>query len=333
MVYSGQDLGLGGGFGDPFNVYSNFSSAKAGTAPASSAPTLVTVSDDDANLNAEGAGSNQVLSSTIDMDGTVIGPAGSSVTVLATSTVTNTTTGETGFMYVIEITNVNGISGNNVAIGYASTIEVNPGDSIIIGKWITSQTTVIYDSLVGSAACFAAGTRIACPDGWRNIESIEAGDLVLTEAGSRPVLWRSMRQVNAIGVLSPIHIPSGILGATGDLFVSPDHRLLLQGQVAQLLFDCDALWVYAADLVNDTTIRRAPRAHIAYHHLLLDGHFRLLAEGCAAESLDPMAISDAHMRASIPPEFMTHEYYRRLARLKPAPSALIKGYGPTFNPS
>lgn len=310
MVYTGQDLGLPGGFGDPFHTFSTFSSAKVGTAPTGSAPTLVTVADDDANLDAEGAGSNQLLTSPVDMDGTTIGPAGSVVTVLGTCTITNTTTGEVGTLAVVQINNVDGISGNDIAIGFASTITVDPGETVIVSGWSGSPTTIPYDDLIGAGVCFAAGTRIACPDGWRAIETLMAGDLVCTDQGPRPILWRSARQVNAMGAQAPILIPQGVLDAKRPLRVSPDHRLLLKGMMAQLLFDADALWLRAADLLNDTSIRRAPCARMSYHHLLLDGHYQLNAEGCTAESLDPLATADLSVLASIPPALLADHYCR-----------------------
>jgi len=310
MVYTGQDLGMAAGFLDPFRTNSNFNAVRTGTAPATSAPTLVTISDDDGQLSAEGAGSNQFLTSPVDMDGTIIGPAGSVVTVLGTCTITNNTTGQTGTMAIIQIRDVNGQTGNHIAIGYASTITINAGESVTLGKWQGSPTTINYDDLIGAPICFASGTRIACPDGWRAIETLKPGDLVCTQAGLRPVLWRNARQVSATGMQAPIRVSAGVLNCERDLFVSPDHRLLLTGPMAQLLYDATAVWLRAADLVNDTTIRRQPCRFIAYHHLLLDGHFPLNAEGCAAESLDPLACEDRSLLTSIPAHLLARDYCR-----------------------
>ena len=199
MVYTGQDLGLSGGFGDPFGIYPTFGSTRITTAAAGAAPTLVTVTDDDAALNVESPTNNQLLSSAIDMDGTVIGPAGTSVTILGTSVVVNATTLETGVLAIVQINNVNGVAGNNIAIGYATTIDISPGDQLTIMPWKNSPRSVNYDDLIGAPVCFAAGSLVQCPEGWRAIETLHAGDRVCTRTGPPPfalppAAWGRMRR-------------------------------------------------------------------------------------------------------------------------------------------
>jgi hypothetical protein len=131
--------------------------------------------------------------------------------------------------------------------------------------------------------CFLAGTRIATPDGERAVETLAIGDLVTTADGTaRPVRWVGRQTIVAL-FASPLHafpirITAGAFGdglPVRDLFVSPDHALLVDG-----------LLVQAAALVNGTTIVRvpAPAPRFTYFHVELGTHDLVLAEGVPAES-------------------------------------------------
>jgi len=69
--------------------------------------------------------------------------------------------------------------------------------------------------------------------------------------------------------------------------VSPQHRMLVSGWQAELLFGCDAVLVPACQLLNDHSIRRAPVERITYHHLMFDAHQIVSTEGCRSESFFP----------------------------------------------
>jgi len=132
-------------------------------------------------------------------------------------------------------------------------------------------------------ACFLAGTLIATPTGERPVESLAIGDLVTTPDGTaRPVRWIG-RQVVVAVFAEPLHdfpvrIAAGALAdglPSRDLFVSPDHALLLDG-----------LLVQAGALVNGVTITRVrePAPHFTYFHIELEDHALVLAEGQPAET-------------------------------------------------
>ena len=131
--------------------------------------------------------------------------------------------------------------------------------------------------------CFLEGTLIATPDGARAVEALSIGDLVATADGStRPVRWIGRQTVVAVFAhplhAYPIRIAGGALGdglPVRDLFVSPDHAILVDG-----------LLVQAGALVNGTTITRAPAPapHFTYFHVELAGHDLILAEGVPAET-------------------------------------------------
>ncbi|WP_160000057.1 Hint domain-containing protein [Roseomonas sp. 18066] len=133
------------------------------------------------------------------------------------------------------------------------------------------------------ATCFLAGTRIATPEGERAIETLSIGDRVLTATGEAlPIRWIGRQTVVAAFAdrarAWPVRIGAGALGQglpRRDLFVSPDHALLVEG-----------LLVQAGALVGQPGIARVtqPAPRFTYHHLELPKHALVLAEGAAAES-------------------------------------------------
>ena len=91
-------------------------------------------------------------------------------------------------------------------------------------------------------------------------------------------------------------IEAGTLGNSRTLRVSPQHRMLLQGWQAELLFDEAEVLAAAKLLVNDQTIRReegGPNADgtnaglVTYIHMLFDAHEIVMAEGSLSESFHP----------------------------------------------
>ncbi|GGC58415.1 Hint domain-containing protein [Chelatococcus reniformis] len=134
-----------------------------------------------------------------------------------------------------------------------------------------------------TVTCFCRGTRIATPAGEQPVETLTAGDIVLTAQGkTHPVLWIG-RQTVATACADPlrthpIRISAGALAEgvpVRDLHVSPDHALLVEGVLVQ-----------AGALVNGATITRGatPEARFTYYHIELADHALVLAEGAPAET-------------------------------------------------
>ena len=84
-----------------------------------------------------------------------------------------------------------------------------------------------------------------------------------------------------------MHITAGALGNIRPLVVSQNHRMLITGPMAELLFGQAEVLVAAKHLVNDSTIRIRPCSSVSYHHFLCDKHQIVFAEGCPAETLYP----------------------------------------------
>ncbi len=136
--------------------------------------------------------------------------------------------------------------------------------------------------------CVGRGTLIATPFGRVPVEALQPGDLVTTlDSAAQPIRWIGNQTVTARGDSAPIRIRKGALGNDRDLWLSPNHRILLEGAWAELLFGQPQVLVAAKHLVNDASIRPDPRDSIDYFHFMFDAHQIVLAEGCPVESLFP----------------------------------------------
>lgn len=134
--------------------------------------------------------------------------------------------------------------------------------------------------------CFARGTLIETPDGPRYVETLRAGDLVNTlDDGPQPLAWAGGERVAGTGPNAPVHIRAGALGNIRDLTVSQNHRMLLRGPEAELLFGMSEVLVAAKHLVDGSAIRIVEQDVVQYFHLLFEKHQIIFAEGCPAESL------------------------------------------------
>ncbi len=177
----------------------------------------------------------------------------------------------------------------NSAHGIVDEIQFAPGDD-------PSQVYYHYDATtgdlvitanssggIGSTPCFLAGTLVRTPEGDAAVETLKAGDLVVTHDGrSVPVSWLgkqtiSMRFADPLRVL-PIRVKAGALAdnvPARDLLISPDHAVLIGGALVQ-----------AGALVNGTSIVREVRVPVTfvYYHVETDDHSLILAEGAPAET-------------------------------------------------
>ena len=136
--------------------------------------------------------------------------------------------------------------------------------------------------------CFTAGTRIATDRGLRLVEDLRAGDLVITrDHGLQPVRWAGRREVPAQGALAPIRFETGVLGNSRPLLVSPQHRMLIEGAEAAMLFGEPEVLVSAKHLVNGGSVARLPGGMVDYVHILFDDHEIIYAEGAPSESFFP----------------------------------------------
>lgn len=181
----------------------------------------------------------------------------------------------------------------------------------------------------GTPVCFTEGTLIDTPQGPRAVETLRVGDLVTTlDDGPQPLRWVGGWRMLASGDTLPVCIAAGVLDNDADLRVSGQHLLRVTGVDCELLFGEAEVLVAAKDLAGLPGIRfeTAPRG-VVYHHLLLDRHQLVLANGTAAESLHPgpMAVDNlpAPLLAQMRATFLPWEL-ERLAQ-QPAARRVLRG--------
>jgi hypothetical protein len=114
--------------------------------------------------------------------------------------------------------------------------------------------------------------------------------------GAEEIQWIGSRRMTgarlfAMPRLRPIRIRAGALGVKRpdeELLVSPEHRMLVSGDVARALFNTSEVLVAAKDLINNATVTvdLAVR-EVTYVHLLLPRHQILWANGIETESFHP----------------------------------------------
>ncbi|MFV0410232.1 MAG: Hint domain-containing protein [Paracoccus sp. (in: a-proteobacteria)] len=155
------------------------------------------------------------------------------------------------------------------------------------------QTDIPPDYL--NPSCFTAGTLIETASGLRPVETLVAGDLVLTrDHGLRPISWAGGRWLSArclnIGPnLRPVRIRAGALGAgqpARDLIVSPQHRILIRSKIADRIGGSAEMLVAAKHLCALPGIEAlSPANGVGYYHILFDRHEAVRSNGCWTESL------------------------------------------------
>jgi hypothetical protein len=136
--------------------------------------------------------------------------------------------------------------------------------------------------------CFTKGTMILTQSGEKPVEQLATGDMIATkDHGMQELRWVGSTTVPATGDLAPIMIQKGAMGNVRNLRVSPQHRMLVQGWKAEILFgECEVL-VTAKHLVNNDTIYVSEGDTVEYFHILFDNHQIIFANGIPSESFHP----------------------------------------------
>lgn len=138
--------------------------------------------------------------------------------------------------------------------------------------------------------CYVRGTGILTQTGERAIETLGVGDMLQTrDHGLQPIRWIGQSTVVGMGKLAPIRIARGALGPdipARDLYVSRQHRMLLQSKVALRMFGSAEILVPAAKLISVPGIEASPApGPISYFHVLTGAHEIIYAQGAPSETL------------------------------------------------
>jgi hypothetical protein len=184
-------------------------------------------------------------------------------------------------------------SGETFGNGFLTLTGTGPNETLAFDGHFTTKDFTLTSIVAGTEIttdipCFCAGTRILTTTGEKPVENIIPGDELITVLpggpASRKVIWTGQRQIKIAQHAAPalirairIRIRAGAI-APGvperDLRLSPHHAVYLDG----CLFEAQAL-------VNGDTIFQEQNTEIVtYHHIELDAHSIILANGLPTES-------------------------------------------------
>ncbi|RBW61030.1 Hint domain-containing protein [Ruegeria sp. A3M17] len=155
--------------------------------------------------------------------------------------------------------------------------------------------SVTVDLPAGTVPCFVKGTLIETEKGPRPVEELSVGDRVRVSSGELlPIQWIGKKTLSAEALqqdprLRPVCIKKGAIADAlpdRDLYVSPQHRIVLEGWRAELLFGEPRVFAAAIHLVNDNTIRQvSSNEAVTYFHIACNRHAILMSHGLPTESL------------------------------------------------
>lgn len=172
--------------------------------------------------------------------------------------------------------------------------------------------------------CFTQGALIKTRHGEVPIEDLTAGDEVWTlDSGYQKIRWIGSRQVEAKGNFAPISFAKGVIGNHQELLVSPQHRMLITGWMADLYVGHTEVLVAAKHLVNGETITIKEGGKVRYFHMLFDKHEIVEANGTLSESFYPGAVGQEGLTnaqaeevyALFPDLQLGHEFAGEMARM------------------
>lgn len=169
------------------------------------------------------------------------------------------------------------------------TVEFLDGFGNVIG-------TMTFTDIEQVVPCFTPGTRILTPMGPVLVEDLRVGDPVITrDNGIQFIRWIGRRDLSLADLivrpaLRPIRLPAGCLGEDmpcRDMLVSPQHRMLVEGARAEILFGEREVLVAALHLVGRKGAEQVLPPAVSYIHILFDQHEIIHSDGCWSESFQP----------------------------------------------
>ncbi len=144
--------------------------------------------------------------------------------------------------------------------------------------------------------CFTPGSMIATPKGEVPVETLKAGDRVITrDNGIQEIAWvgrkdLGFKEIAANEHLRPVLIRAGALGnglPERDMMVSPNHRMLVANDRTALYFDEREVLAAAKHLVDSSRIMTVEPMGVSYIHFMFEHHEVVLSDGAWTESFQP----------------------------------------------
>jgi hypothetical protein len=156
--------------------------------------------------------------------------------------------------------------------------------------------TLDFVNIENVIPCFTPGTMVATPAGEVPVETLRAGDKVITrDNGIQTIAWTGAKHLDWAALcanphLKPVLIRRGSLGhdlSERDMLVSPNHRMLVANDRTALYFEDHEVLVAAKHLVGVKGVQGVDSAGTTYIHFLCERHEVVLADGAWTESFQP----------------------------------------------
>lgn len=215
-------------------------------------------------------------------------------------------------------------------VGYVTSEPLLPG----INYTFSTSNVVPFNapeySDFSDVPCFVEGTVISSIDGEIPIENLNVGDAVFNTSGEyQTIRWIGKRQLTLgfcnANQLQPICIKQGAFGndlPNQDLYVSPNHRMVVSNAYCELLFGESETLVPAKFLLDMKGVTQdTDLSSVTYYHLLFDSHQTIYSNGCPSESLHPGDVALDAMG-----EIAREEVFKIFPKLK---THKADTYGPT----
>ncbi|WP_170466170.1 Hint domain-containing protein [Ruegeria arenilitoris] len=244
---------------------------------------------------------------------TILGPSSIAIPGGSTSVMQQYIATKGGASWSVVVSGTGGLDPSDYSVSISSTgvltVELTPGADIPPNTQLTVEIfastgpgngnndslIVTVDLPAGTVPCFVKGTLIETENGPCPVEDLSVGDRVRVSSGELlPILWIGEKTLSADALgrnprLRPVCIKKGAIGKglpDRDLYVSPQHRILLEGWRAELLFGEPRVFAAAIHLVNDSTIRQVRSTEpVTYFHIACSRHAILMSHGLPTESL------------------------------------------------
>lgn len=299
---------------DPDNNTTNPDNSQLSMVATAASPTAFTVNFSDDTSDAVTSGAYDATFGINDIDaGSLSGGFRDKVTISAFDTNGNplpitvssnsnytVTTNSDGSVTLLANSNTNSWNSPSsyaqvtVSGGPIASMSVNL-ENVGIGSNNIMLTEISYNTNPLPPICFMVGTLIETDKGPVVVEDLMVSDMVRTrDNGFQPVRWIGARTLAKATLatapeLRPVRISAGALGSgvpSRDLFVSPQHRILVRSNIAQKMFGAREVLVAAKQLVilEGVDFCDMPDG-VGYVHFLCDQHEVVFANGCETESL------------------------------------------------
>ncbi|WP_415403125.1 Hint domain-containing protein [Tateyamaria sp. SN3-11] len=190
----------------------------------------------------------------------------------------------------IDVLDLTGVRANVIQTGPESgTVELLDSNGNVARR-------VTYSEIEQIIICFTPGTRIATQKGEVAVERLQVGDKVITrDNGAQALRWVGRRdltpdEMRAHSEFQPVLIRKGALGKDlpeRDMLVSPQHRMLVTSDIAEVMFDEREVLIAAKHLTGLDGVDQVQTGAVSYLHLMFDQHEVVLADGAWSESFQP----------------------------------------------